>query len=158
MDISILRLEEKLPEWRIVPIFEEVIPKTSDFLGSPLLILFFSLGCSGCLGRAIPFANRVVYEKGNSIKVIGIHTNFEGVDFSIGQFQIAKEQYVIRFPFFKDYNFDTTFLDYGAGGTPHWILVDANGIVKYSIFGSDPNNALLRLDYKIDELINFQPI
>ena len=51
MDISILRLEEKLPEWRIVPIFEEVIPKTSDFLGSPLLILFFSLGCSGCLGR-----------------------------------------------------------------------------------------------------------
>ena len=92
MDISILRLEEKLPEWRIVPIFEEVIPKTSDFLGSPQLILFFSLGCSGCLGRAIPFANRVVYEKGNSIKVIGIHTNFEGVDFSIGQFQIAKEQ------------------------------------------------------------------
>lgn len=47
-----------------------------------------------------------------------------------------------------------TFLDYGGGGTPHWILVDKEGNVAYSIFGSDPNNALLRLDLKIGELLD----
>ncbi len=36
--------------------------------------------------------------------------------------------------------------------TPHWILVDENTNLNYSIFGSDPNNALLRLDLKIQEL------
>ena len=154
MDIAILKIEEKLPEWRIESIFGKPIPKTNDFYGKPLLILIFSLGCPGCIGRAIPYANRAVYERGDNINVIGIHTNFEGVDFAKEQFQEAKEKYYIRFPFFKDFNYNTTFTDYGAGGTPHWILVDKNGIVVYSIFGSDPNNALLRLNYKIDELIN----
>ena len=40
-----------------------------------------------------------------------------------------------------------------AGGTPHWILVDESGAVVYSIFGSDPNNALLRLDLSMEELL-----
>jgi hypothetical protein len=43
---------------------------------------------------------------------------------------------------------------YNAGGTPHWILVDKEGNLEYSIFGSDPNNALLRLDFKINELLS----
>lgn len=156
MDVAILRLGERIPDWKIVSIFDEPIPNTINFLGSPLLILFFNLGCPGCLGRAIPYANRVVYEKGDKINVIGIHTNFEGIDFTNQQFQLAKEQYYFKFPFFKDFNFNTTFLDYGAGGTPHWVLVDAQGIVSYSIFGSEPNNALLRLQYKINELINLE--
>ena len=132
------------------------VPRTEDFTGKPLLILFFSLGCPGCLGRAIPYANRMVHELGEQINVLGIHTNFEGVDFSKERFTRAKEEMFIRFPFYKDYNFETTFTTYGAGGTPHWVLTDKAGTVVYSIFGSDPNNALLRLDYKINELINDQ--
>lgn len=152
MNLSLVNIGEPLPEWHLEPIFNEEVPTTAQFLGKPLLILFFSLGCPGCLGRAIPYANRVVYENGDKINVIGIHSNFEGVDFPIEKFQSAKAEFYIRFPFFKDKNFDTTFLDYGAGGTPHWILVDKDGLVVYSIFGSDPNNALLRLDFKLDEL------
>jgi peroxiredoxin len=153
LELAKLKIGDKIPDWSLELIFEENLPKTDDFLGKPLLILFFSLGCPGCLGRAIPYANRIVYENGDKINVIGIHTNFEAVNFTKEQFQRAKENYFIRFSFYMDYNYDTTFLNYGAGGTPHWILVDKEGIVIYSIFGSDPNNALLRLDYLINELI-----
>lgn len=154
LDLSLLTIGQPLPDWSLEKIFrEEGIPTPKDFLGQPLLILFFSLGCPGCLGRAIPYANRIVYEKGDKVNVLGIHTNFEGVDFTTEQFINAKEKFYIRFPFFKDHNFDTTFLDYGAGGTPHWILTDHNGNTAYSIFGSDPNNALLRLDLKLTELL-----
>ncbi len=152
--LSQLEIGKPLPEWKLENIFEEEeVPELQTYLGKPLLILFFSLGCPGCLGRAIPYANRIVYENGDNINVVGIHTNFEGIDFAKEKFTNAKEKFYFRFPFFKDFNYDTTFLNYGAGGTPHWVLVDKTGIVVYSIFGSAPNNALLRLDYMINELV-----
>jgi len=154
LQLSQIELGQPLPEWSIDPIAAEEIPSVKDYLGKPLLILFFSLGCPGCLGRAIPYANRIIVENGDQLNIVGIHTNFEGIDFPTERFEKAKQDFYIRFPFFKDKNYDTTFLNYGAGGTPHWILVDENGQAIYSIFGSDPNNALLRLDLKINELLN----
>ena len=153
LDLSLIKLGESLPPWSLESIFGDKVPMVEDFIGQPLLILFFSLGCPGCLGRAIPYANRIVYEKKDRMNVVGIHTNFEGVDFSTERFEAARKEFFIRFPFYRDYNYDTTFLNYGAGGTPHWILSDRNGNVIYSIFGSDPDNALLRLDYMINEAL-----
>ena len=153
MDLNQITIDKPLPDWSIEPIFEKTA-KPKDFIGAPLVILFFSLGCPGCLGRAIPYANRLVYEHGEKLKVIGIHTNFEGVDYDLDKFKQAQEELNIRFPIYKDANFNTTYLDYGARGTPHWIIVDAEGNVAYSIFGSDPNNALLRIDYLMGELLN----
>ena len=138
LDLSLIELGKPIAEWSIEGIFDESVPSVKDFEGKPLLILIFSLGCPGCLGRAIPFANRMVYENEDKLNVVGIHTNFEGVDFPKEKFEKAKKDFYIRFPIFKDKNYDTTFLNYGAGGTPHWIMVDKNGIVEYSIFGSDP--------------------
>lgn len=155
LSLSQVELGKPLPNWSIESIFsEEKIPVVQDYFGKPLLILFFSLGCPGCVGRAVPYANRIVFENGENINVLGIHTNFEGINFKQERFEKAKEELHIRFPFYKDLNYDTTFLNYGAGGTPHWILMDKNGKLRYSIFGSDPNNALLRLDFKINELLN----
>jgi len=129
-----LELEKKINEWSILPITGNIkINPVDHYLGKPLVILFFNLGCPGCKGRAIPFANWLNIEYKNKINVVGIHTNFEGVDFA---------------------NFNTTFLDYQAGGTPHWIITDEKLNVIYSIFGSDPNNALLRIDLKVQELLN----
>ncbi len=153
LGLSLLSLDQPLPNWSLESIFDDPVPKKEDFLGKPLLILFFSLGCPGCIGRAIPFANRMVYEHSDQLNVLGIHTNFESIEFKLEQFKQAKSKLYIRFPFYKDKNFDTTYLDYGAGGTPHWIFVNKNGKVVYSIFGSAVNNALLRLDLKITELL-----
>ena len=152
LNLSHIELGKPLPEWTIEPIFGKEVPNVNAFRGKPLLILIFSLACPGCVGRAVPFANRMVYENGEYLNVVGIHTNFEGIDFAEKQFGKSKEELYIRFPFYKDKNFDTTFLNYGAGGTPHWILINEKGIVDYTIFGSEPNNALLRLDLKIKEL------
>lgn len=150
-----VELGKPLPAWSLEPIFgEPQVPQLNDYLGKPLLLFFFSLGCPSCLGRALPYANRVVYENNEHIEVLGIHTNFEGVDVKRKRFEKAKEEFYIRFPIYKDKNFETTFLRYRAGGTPHWILVDKSGNVQYSIFGSDPNNALLRLDLKMAEVLN----
>lgn len=153
LDLSLLKIGQPLPDWSLESIFNTELPSKEAYLGQPLLILFFSLGCPGCLGRAIPYANRVVYEHGDQMNVLGIHTNFEAIDFPQEKFAKAKAEFHFRFPFYKDKNYDTTFLDYGAGGTPHWVLVNKEGLVVYSIFGSDPNNALLRLDLKIAELL-----
>lgn len=152
LDLSLLNVGAQLPDWSLEKIFEDEPPQKEAFIGKPLLILFFSLGCPGCLGRAIPYANRIVHEMGDQMKVLGIHTNFESLNIPREKFAKAQEDFAIRFPFFKDKNYDTTFLNYGAGGTPHWILVDKNNTVVYSIFGSDPNNALLRLELKMQEL------
>lgn len=153
LNLSQVSLGEKLPAWSIESIFGDELPVVEDYIGKPLLVLIFSFACPGCVGRAVPFANRMVYEHGNKINVIGIHTNFEGIDFPDSKFKEAKDEFFTRFPFFKDINYDTTFLNYGAGGTPHWFLTDKEGRLEYSIFGSDPNNALLRLDLKMNEIL-----
>ena len=104
-----LALNQHLPNWSLEALLDGEPPEPESFLGKPLLILIFSLGCPGCVGRAIPFANRMVYEYGDQLPVLGIHSNFEGVDFTKEEFQQAKEKYYIRFPFYRDQNFIRTF-------------------------------------------------
>jgi len=144
--------QQRLPAWSLLPIGDELIPKIEDFYGKPLLILFFYLGCPGCKGRAIPFANRIVYEN-SGIEVMGIHTRFEGRSYADEEIREAIEQFHIRFPVYRDMPESKTYHTYHAGGTPHWVLIDSEGRVAQSIFGSDPNNALLRLDYRIKEML-----
>lgn len=149
-----LELNQPLPNWQLDPIFSDEVPSLETLKGKPILILFFNLGCPGCKGRALPYANRIVVENGDQIQVIGIHTRFEGPEYHFEDFKKAQEDYYIRFPFYQDHQQWATFKKYEAGGTPHWILVDAYGNLVYSIFGSDPNNALYRLDLKINEILN----
>lgn len=151
--MTLLTKEELIKGWKLKGINGAVVPDILTFTGKPLLILFFNLGCPGCKGRALPFANSMVVEHGNKINVCGIHTNFEGLDYNDEELIKAKETYYIRFPYFRDFNFNTTFVNYEAGGTPHWVLTNESLDPVYSIFGSDPNNALLRLELKIKELL-----
>lgn len=146
-------LNNEIKPWHIQSVENANVPHPSDFKGKPLLILFFYLGCPGCTGRAIPFANRMVHEHGDKINVLGIHSNFEGPEYGDGEIIAALESLHARFPFFRDSGLAATFHDYQAAGTPHWILVNRDGTVIRSIFGSDPDRALLRLDYAINEEI-----
>ncbi len=150
---TVFEINRPLPLWSIENIEEGVLPQVSDFGGKPLIVLLFSLQCPGCIGRAIPYANRLVYENTDKINVLGIHTHFEGPEKTLEELIEAKEQYFIRFPYYKDSGFAETFYTYEAGGTPHWIIVDKDGIVIESIFGSDPNRALLRIDLHLKQLL-----
>ena len=147
-------LNNEILPWHLESVGSVDVPNYKDFKGKPLLILFFYLGCPGCTGRAIPFANKMVYEHGDKINVLGIHSNFEGPEYSDEDLVSTLKSLHARFPFFRDAGFATTFHDYQAAGTPHWVLVNKDGRVIRSIFGSDPDRALLRLDYAINEEIS----
>jgi len=129
-------LNNQIQPWHLESIGQKDLPHYDSFKGKPLLILFFYLGCPGCVGRAIP---------------LGIHSNFEGLEYTNDEIIENLKSLHVRFPVFRDAGMATTFHDYQAGGTPHWVLVDKNGKVVRSIFGSDPNRALLWLDYAIIE-------
>jgi len=88
-----MELNQKIFNWELLPIFEENLPTVEDFKGKPLLIVFFNLGCPGCKGRALPYANRIAYENEDNINVVGIHTRFEGPEYRLEDFQKAKEDY-----------------------------------------------------------------
>lgn len=151
---TVFEINKPLPLWNIENIEEGALPQVSDFKGKPLIVLLFSLQCPGCIGRAIPYANRLVYENNGKINVVGIHTHFEGPEKTIEELRVSKNEHFIRFPYYKDSGFAETFYTYEAGGTPHWIIVDKDGIVIESIFGSDPNRALLRIDLHLNQLLN----
>lgn len=144
-------LNNKIQPWNIESLGQEDVPHYEEFIGKPLLILFFYLGCPGCTARAIPFANKMVYEHTDKINVIGIHSNFEGPEYDNNDIIERLKSLYVRFPVFKDSGLASTFYTYQAAGTPHWILVDKTGHVIQTIFGSDPNRALLRLDYALTE-------
>jgi hypothetical protein len=63
------------------------------------------------------------------------------------------KQLYARFPYYRDAGLASTFYNYKAAGTPHWIIADENGTIIQDIFGSDPNRALLRLDLTLKELL-----
>ncbi len=147
-----LKIGDYAPPWEIESIFGDDVPDIAHFRGSPLMILFFNLGCPGCMGRAIPYANRIVYEN-KGIQVVGIHSSFEGPPITKSALVSAKDELYVRFPYFKDKADHQTFQKYGALGTPHWVIINADGRVEYSLFGSEPNNALMRLDLKIAEIL-----
>lgn len=144
-------LNNQIQPWYLESIDGRIVPDYDAFKGKPLLILFFYLGCPGCIGRAIPFANKMAYEHPDSMNVLGIHSNFEGPEYSDDEITAHLTSLHVRFPVFRDAGLATTFYDYQAGGTPHWVLVNKDGKVIRSIFGSDPNRALLWLDYAITE-------
>lgn len=147
---------QALPSWKLNSILVDEIPTIEDFKGKPLLILFYHLDCIACKGRAFPYSNRLIYDN-IGVNVIGIHsrinTKFSTKIYTKQEHQEVNDEFAVRFPIFEDFNDNYTFNKYKCGGTPHWILVDKNGVVVYSIFGSDPNNALLKLDFKIAELL-----
>lgn len=146
-----------LPEWSLEPIHDQPIPRLADFKGNPLLILFFDMDCPGCKGRAIPFANRLIVED-RGVQLIGIHSRFKGQDIDWEELMEAKEKYYFRFPFYQDAKLASTFFRYRALGTPHWFLLDGKGNTVLSLFGSDPNNGLLKLDLAIEELTGKGPM
>ena len=123
-------------------------------LGQALLLLFFNVGCPGCMGRALPFSLELAAQY-PALQIVGIHTSFEaGSKYATAQIQAIVAYFKLPFPAFLD-DGDATFLRYKAGGTPHGVLIGAEGIIRKSIFGS-MDGARQRLDYALEEL--FQAI
>ena len=140
---------QALPNWEIRTLNNQTAPELDKFKGSPLLILFFNLGCLGCRGRAIPYSLRFS-ELYPYLQVVGIHTNFKGIHYLPGQVASFLKKTDVNFPVFQDLD-KRTYDNYQIEGTPHWILVNSEGLLLKSVFGS-MGNSIHRLDYGLMEL------
>lgn len=127
---------------------DQQITDLSQYHGKPTLLLFFNLGCLGCMSRGVPLAAELarVYP---GLNVVGIHSNF-GRDYTLGEIHAAMHDIGTTFPVYSDVGHQV-YDHYRAEGTPHWILMDETGEVVKSIFGSQPN-AQQRLTYGMLEL------
>lgn len=115
----------------------------------PMLLLFFNIQCIGCVGRAIPLAYDYLQEFSN-LNVVAIHTSF-------GKEIVSKDDIIniftkkeLPFPFYFDIG-KTNYEKFGCEGTPHWILINSEGNVTRSVFGSQ-DGAQNRLIYALEEL------
>jgi len=150
MEADMVTIGQSLPEWRISSLKgKQPAPAFEDWNGSPRLLLFYSIGCPGCKAQALPFARNLQADWAAG-RVIGIHTRIEGPEYSQRQVEEINQVYRLNFPVFLDQGHKTYDL-YGAEGTPHWFLVDSEGRLLKSLFGSMPNT-LQRIDLSILEI------
>jgi len=123
----------------------------SIYKGHVLLLIIYNNDCLGCTGRAIPLAYEF-QQKYPSIKVAGIHADFvnrEGTKENIKAIFTSGE---VQFPIYIDEH-HKIYDQFESEGTPQWLLIDANGVLNRSIFGSQ-DNAQNRLYYALEALLN----
>lgn len=142
---------EIIPNWSIESLDGGTAPRIDSFYGRFHLIYFFNIGCIACKTRAIPFASEI-HRAFPEIQISAIHTRFEGPVYSKNQIEEIKLVHKIPYPVYQDSGMKS-YLDFKAEGTPHWVLLDKQGRVLRSIFGSQPN-ALQRLYYLLLELLD----
>ncbi|MEN0006668.1 MAG: TlpA disulfide reductase family protein [Bacteroidota bacterium] len=140
----------QLPQWKLSTLGGAPAPKLTSYLGKPLLVLFYSIGCPGCKSRAIPYAKAWHQQYGADLHLIGVHTHFSRRAYSPQQIQEVNQVYQVPFKVYLDHGHAAADL-FQADGTPHWALLDQKGQLIRSVFGSMPN-AIHRIDYALTEL------
>lgn len=137
------------PEWELEMLDGAKAPTLASLRGRIVLVLIINRGCPGCIGRAVPYAKAL---KGEFpwLEIITVHSQTEGRDYSDRQIEEIALLHKLPFPIYKDKALHTYEL-MKAEGTPHWILIDKEGIVVNSIFGS-MSNAQQRLAYALEEI------
>ena len=113
------------------------------------LLVFYNNQCLGCTGRALPFAY-VLKNDFPDVEVIGIHCDFTKVETTSEEIIGIFTSGTVPYPIYKDIDL-TLYKGFECAGTPHWILLDKNGDVINSIFGSQ-QGAQNRLIYSLEEI------
>lgn len=137
------------PIWHTHALSDHQPVTLENYANKPSLLLFFNIGCHGCMTRGLPVAAEIARQYPD-IQVIGIHSSFGAFGRNPEDVAAALEAYDLNFPVLLDED-HATFDAYEAEGTPHWIFINADGQVVKSIFGSQPN-ALQRLEYTLIEM------
>ena len=116
-----------------------------------LLIIFYNNTCLGCTGRAIPLAYEY-QKKYEHLQVLGIHSEFGGGISTKEDIASIFTVSDLPFPIYIDPEHKLYDL-MKAEGTPHWVLINKEGNVFRSFFGSlgDSRN---RLSYAVEAMVH----
>lgn len=136
------------PSWQLQTLEGEPAPSLESLMGKPVLILFWNLGCPGCKSRALPVTKqmREIYP---DLQVIGVHTHSDN-SYSPRQVQEMQLLHKLDYPMYQDVEGGPTFEVFQAEGTPHWVLIDKDGKMLRSVWGSQEGQ-IQRLDYLLRE-------
>jgi len=141
---------EKAPKTYLETLDGETIELLEEYKGKPLLIIFFNIKCLGCTSRGIPLAYDYMNEfKG--LSVIGIHSNFNNKNIGKQDILDIFTTKILPFPIYFDKE-NKAYDDFHCEGTPHWILINRNGEIYRSVFGSQWG-AQNRLPYALADLV-----
>lgn len=124
--------------------------------GKPGLVMLFNLECAGCISRGVPLLKRLAAEHGDALQLVMVHTAYSHREHPREELVPALEHFAgsfarLEIPIALDV--DGSLAEaWGAEGTPHWLVFDAQGTLARSIYGSQ-ENAQTRLAYLLDELL-----
>ncbi|MCB0076372.1 MAG: TlpA family protein disulfide reductase [Anaerolineales bacterium] len=127
-----------------------------DLRGDPALLLFWNIGCAGCVGRALPFAVELA-KQFPSLQIVAIHSVFPPRPTQPQrEVQRVADHYALPFVVALD-DGDTHYRAFGAEGTPHWVILNEEGAIYRSFFGSMAGQQQ-RLLYALQALFDSQPV
>jgi thiol-disulfide isomerase/thioredoxin len=124
----------------------------NDFKNKVVYIYGFQSWCPGCHSHGFPTLNELskYYKYDSDVKFVAIQTTFEG--FSTNDIQAAKDiikRYNLTMPVAQSglEGLRSKFMiNYNTGGTPWTIIVDKNGIVRFSNFHLTSREAVTIID------------
>lgn len=120
-----------------------------------LLIIIYNNDCLGCTGRAIPLAYDFQQQYPN-IKVVGIHSDFPNREGTKENIEAIFTTKTVPFPIYIDENHQV-YDQVEADGTPQWLIIDKEGNLVKSIFGSQ-DAAQNRLFYTLEGMLQSEEV
>lgn len=132
------------PPWQVAHWFNATPALSLDALrGKVVLLHAFQMLCPGCVAHALPQAQRVaVAFAGAPVAVVGLHTVFEH-HAVMGPEALAAflHEYRVNYPVGVDVPgpagdpIPRTMRAYAMRGTPTTVLIDAQGRLRWQMFG-----------------------
>ena len=144
-----MEFETKQLDWKVLNLDGTAGPSLKEWEGSYGLFLLFNKGCLTCKTRALPLLKQWT-QYYPALKTAAVHTRLGSGTYRMEEIAVLQKEFNLNYPLFIDQE-TQTFNAFKGEGTPHWVLIDQNGQVIKSIFGSRPN-ALQRIDYFIREV------
>lgn len=143
-------MTEKVPSITVQDFGYKNIDLLSIYKNKNLLLLLYNNSCLGCTGRAIPLAYNF-QKQYESVQVIGIHCNFGSTKTTRENIKSIFTINELPFPIYLDET-HAVYDYFKSEGTPQWIIINKDGTLYRSIFGSQ-SNAENRLHYALESLV-----
>lgn len=148
---------QKAPNWDIAYWIDgqgaETQVNLSDYNNKVVYLLAFQSWCPGCHSKGFPTLKAIKdkYKDQQDVEFLVVQTVFEGHGSNtVEKLKSTQKKYELDIPFGHDPGTHSTYPDlmtkYQTGGTPWVIIIDKEGVIRYSHFHIEERQASNLLD------------